>query len=87
MLGSLTSYIRSRAEGGWHDRSVGIAERAARLIIILVGTGLTGEPFGLPYVQAVAIWLLVVLSTITVGQRLATVLPAIRAAAATDRRR
>jgi CDP-diacylglycerol--glycerol-3-phosphate 3-phosphatidyltransferase len=71
VLGSLTSYIRARAEALGMSASVGIAERAERLIIVLVGTGLDG--LGVPYTQAVALWLLVGLSTITVGQRVATV--------------
>jgi CDP-diacylglycerol---glycerol-3-phosphate 3-phosphatidyltransferase len=73
VLGSLTSYIRARAEGAGLHATVGIAERAERLIIILVGTGVSGSFLHLPYVQAVALWLLVAASTITVGQRLATV--------------
>ena len=73
VLGALTSYIRARAEGVGLTATVGIAERADRLIIVLVGTGLTGAPFGVPYVQAVALWLLVAASTITVVQRLVTV--------------
>jgi len=73
VLGTLTSYIRARAEGLGMNCTVGFAERTERLIIILVGTGLTGKPFDLPFVQAVAIWALVAASTITVGQRLAAV--------------
>lgn len=73
VLGSITSYIRARAEGAGFTASVGIAERTDRLIIVLVGTGLTGDPFGVPYVQAAALWLLVAASTITVGQRIVTV--------------
>jgi CDP-diacylglycerol--glycerol-3-phosphate 3-phosphatidyltransferase len=73
VLGSLTSYIRARAEGVGLNATVGIAERAERLIIILVGTGLSGEHLRVPYVQAIAVWLLVGASTITVIQRLATV--------------
>jgi CDP-diacylglycerol--glycerol-3-phosphate 3-phosphatidyltransferase len=73
VLGSLTSYIKARAEGAGFTCNVGIAERTERLIIVLVGTGLTGWPFRLPYVQAIALWLLVVASAITVVQRLATV--------------
>jgi CDP-diacylglycerol--glycerol-3-phosphate 3-phosphatidyltransferase len=73
VLGSLTSYIKARAEGAGFSCNVGIAERTERLIIVLVGTGLTGWPFRVPYVQAIALWLLVVASTITVVQRLATV--------------
>ena len=71
VLGSLTSYIRSRAEAAGLTASVGIAERAERLIIILTGTGLDG--LGIPFIQAVAVWALVAASTITVGQRLRTV--------------
>ena len=73
VLGSLTSYIKARAEGAGFSCNVGIAERSERLIIVLVGTGLTGWPFRLPYVQAIALWVLVVASTITVIQRFATV--------------
>jgi CDP-diacylglycerol---glycerol-3-phosphate 3-phosphatidyltransferase len=73
VLGSLTSYIRARAEAAGLTATVGIAERAERLIIVLVGTGLSGEHLEVPYVQAGALWLLVLASTITVGQRLATV--------------
>lgn len=73
VLGSLTSYIRARAEAAGLHATVGIAERAERLIIVLVGTGLTGSPFHVPYVQAIAVWTLVAASTITVAQRLTTV--------------
>jgi CDP-diacylglycerol--glycerol-3-phosphate 3-phosphatidyltransferase len=73
VLGSLTSYIRARAEGVGFTCNVGIAERADRLVIALVGTGLSGEHLRVPYVQAIALWALVAASTITVGQRLATV--------------
>jgi len=73
VLGSLTSYIRARAEAAGLNATVGIAERAERLIIVLVGTGLSGEHLRVPYVQAIALWILVAASTITVGQRLATV--------------
>lgn len=71
VLGSLTSYIRARAEGVGLTATVGIAERAERLIIVLVGTGLTG--LGVPFVLAVALWLLVAASASTVVQRFATV--------------
>lgn len=73
VLGQLTSYIRARAEGVGLTATVGIAERAERLIIILVGTGLSGEHLRVPYVQAIAVWVLVGASAITVAQRLATV--------------
>jgi CDP-diacylglycerol--glycerol-3-phosphate 3-phosphatidyltransferase len=73
VLGSLTSYIRARAEGLGMTASVGFAERTERLIIVLVGTGVSGDFLNLPYAQAISLWLLVAASTITVGQRLATV--------------
>ncbi|MGI8759939.1 MAG: phosphatidylinositol phosphate synthase [Jatrophihabitantaceae bacterium] len=73
VLGSVTSYIRARAESAGFTCSVGVAERTDRLIVVLVGTGLTGDPFGVPYVQAIALWLLVAASTVTVAQRFTTV--------------
>jgi CDP-diacylglycerol--glycerol-3-phosphate 3-phosphatidyltransferase len=71
VLGGLTSYVKARAEGLGLTANVGVAERAERLIIALVGTGLDG--LGVPYVLAGALWLLVVLSTVTVGQRVVVV--------------
>ena len=78
ILGALTSYIRARAEAAGLNATVGIAERAERLIIVLVGTGLTGPPFHVPYLQPISLWLLVAASTITVGQRFAAVYPQAR---------
>jgi CDP-diacylglycerol--glycerol-3-phosphate 3-phosphatidyltransferase len=73
VLGSLTSYIRARAEGLGMTASVGFAERAERLIIVLVGTGVSGSFLGIPYAQDVSLWFLVAASTVTVAQRIATV--------------
>jgi CDP-diacylglycerol--glycerol-3-phosphate 3-phosphatidyltransferase len=73
VLGSLTSYIKARAEGMGLTANVGVAERTERLIIVLVGTGLTGWPFHVPYAQAISLWLLVAASAVTVAQRFATV--------------
>jgi CDP-diacylglycerol--glycerol-3-phosphate 3-phosphatidyltransferase len=74
MLGSLTSYIRARAEAAGLHATVGIAERAERLIIVLVGTGLSDFPgYHVPYVLAIALWVLVAASAVTVVQRFATV--------------
>jgi CDP-diacylglycerol--glycerol-3-phosphate 3-phosphatidyltransferase len=82
VLGSLTSYIKARAEGAGFTCNVGIAERSERLIVVLVGTGLSDFPgLHVPYVQAIALWLLVAASTITVGQRIATVWQQSRATA------
>ncbi len=71
VLGTLVSYVKARAEGLGMTCNVGFAERTERLIIVLVGTGLAG--LGVPYVQAVALWLLVAASAVTVAQRLAEV--------------
>ncbi|MDT4917978.1 MAG: CDP-diacylglycerol---glycerol-3-phosphate 3-phosphatidyltransferase [Pseudonocardiales bacterium] len=74
VLGSLTSYIRSRAEAAGLTATVGFAERAERLIIVLVGTGLSDLPgYHVPFVLAIALWSLVAASTATVAQRFATV--------------
>jgi CDP-diacylglycerol--glycerol-3-phosphate 3-phosphatidyltransferase len=71
ILGSLISYVKARAEGAGMRCDVGLVERPQRLTIALAGTGLDG--LGVPYAQAIALWGLVVLSAITVGQRMAEV--------------
>jgi CDP-diacylglycerol--glycerol-3-phosphate 3-phosphatidyltransferase len=71
VCGALVSYARARAEGLDLRCDVGIAERAERLLLVLVTTGLDG--LGVPYIQAVGLWTLAVLSTVTLGQRLAVV--------------
>jgi CDP-diacylglycerol---glycerol-3-phosphate 3-phosphatidyltransferase len=65
--GAVVSYARARAEGLGMTADVGVTERADRLVAILVATGLDG--LGVPYVQAAALWLLAVGSTVTIGQR------------------
>ena len=69
--GAVVSYARARAEGLGMTADVGITERADRLVAILVATGLDG--LGVPYIQAAALWLLAVGSTVTIGQRALTV--------------
>jgi CDP-diacylglycerol--glycerol-3-phosphate 3-phosphatidyltransferase len=69
--GQVISYVKARAEASGLHADVGIVERAERLIITLVGTGLVG--LGVPYALHVALWLLAVLSVITVFQRLVAV--------------
>ena len=71
VLGVLTSYVKARAEGVGIPCDVGIVERTERLILVLVGTGFTG--LGIPYAVHVALWVLLVGSAITVGQRFAAV--------------
>ena len=71
VLGVLTSYIKARAEGVGLSCDVGVVERTERLILVLVGTGFTG--LGIPYAVHVALWLLLVGSAVTVGQRVLVV--------------
>ena len=71
VAGSLISYIKARAESLDIECNGGIAERTERLIILLVATGFAG--LGVPYVLTIGIWLLTVLSLVTVAQRLAIV--------------
>ncbi|WP_166139495.1 phosphatidylinositol phosphate synthase [Nocardioides ochotonae] len=69
LMGAVTSYARSRGETLGYDVKVGIAERADRLVAILVMTGLSAI-FDLPWLMYAALWFLAVASTITVGQRI-----------------
>jgi CDP-diacylglycerol--glycerol-3-phosphate 3-phosphatidyltransferase len=71
VLGQVISYIKARAEASGLTANVGLVERAERLIITLVGTGLHG--LGVPHAVDIALWLLVVGSVITVVQRLVAV--------------
>ncbi|MGY1634205.1 phosphatidylinositol phosphate synthase [Geodermatophilus sp. SYSU D01186] len=71
VLGVLTSYVKARAEGVGLRCDVGIVERTERLILVLVGTGFTG--LGIPYALHVTLWVLLVGSAVTVGQRFAAV--------------
>lgn len=71
VLGVLTSYIKARAEGMGLRCDVGIVERTERLILVLTGTGFTG--LGIPYAVHVALWVLLVGSAVTVGQRVVAV--------------
>jgi len=69
VAGQLISYIKARAEGAGLRVVGGLVERAERLILALVGTGLAG--LGVPYALDVALWVLAAASVWTVGQRLA----------------
>lgn len=71
VLGVLTSYVKARAEGVGLACDVGVVERTERLILVLVGTGLAG--LGVPYAVHVALWVLLVGSAVTVGQRVLAV--------------
>ncbi|WP_080794690.1 phosphatidylinositol phosphate synthase [Corynebacterium pacaense] len=62
------SYVKARGEASGFTMVGGLIERPERLIISLVGLGLTG--FGVPYAIDVALWILAVGSLFTVVQRL-----------------
>ena len=72
VLGIVVSYVRAKAESLGFQANVGIAERAERLVSVLVVTGFTG--LGLPsIVLFVTLILLAVASLITVVQRVLAV--------------
>ncbi|MCY7394891.1 MAG: CDP-alcohol phosphatidyltransferase family protein [Nocardioides sp.] len=65
VMGSVTSYARARAESLGMDAKGGLAERADRLVLILVATGLS-RILDLPVLLHAALWILVVANTATV---------------------
>lgn len=68
------SYIKARAEASGLDGGGGLIERPERLVIVLLGAGVSDLPFfAVPAALPIAMWLLAVASLITVGQRLHTV--------------
>jgi CDP-diacylglycerol--glycerol-3-phosphate 3-phosphatidyltransferase/CDP-diacylglycerol--inositol 3-phosphatidyltransferase len=87
-MGSVTSYARARAESLGMQAKVGIAERADRLVLILVVAGLAdllrlaGVPDEVMLMVPVALALLAVASTVTVVQRILAVRTQAHAAAA-----
>ncbi len=80
--GSVVSYAKARAESIGVECNVGIAERAERLIAALLATFLYGV--GVPYVLPLALWVLAVLTWVTVGQRVLHVRSALRLPATTS---
>jgi CDP-diacylglycerol--glycerol-3-phosphate 3-phosphatidyltransferase len=75
VTGILVPYIRAKAESFGIECSGGIAERAERLMISLAAIGFDG--LGVPYILAVGMWLLALLGTYTVLQRMLIVKRAI----------
>jgi CDP-diacylglycerol--glycerol-3-phosphate 3-phosphatidyltransferase len=71
VVGGVVPYLKARAEALGATANVGIAERADRLVICLVAAGFHG--LGVPYILAVALWVVAVASTITMVQRTRTV--------------
>lgn len=75
ILGSVVSYAKARAEGLGMTANVGIAERADRLVAVLVTTGLCGW-FLAPWqtwIMGGVLGLLALASFVTVLQRMLTV--------------
>ena len=72
VMGSLTSYVRARAEGLGMQAKVGIAERADRLVLVLVLAGFS-EIFNKPVLLDIVLWVLAAASTVTVVQRMVVV--------------
>ncbi|MFC4002402.1 phosphatidylinositol phosphate synthase [Prauserella oleivorans] len=69
VLAQVISYVKARAEAsGFTTADGGLIERAERLIIALVGTGLQG--LSVPHAVEVSQWLLAVLSAVTLLQRI-----------------
>ena len=75
VTGILVPYIRAKAESFGIECSGGIAERTERLIISL--TAIVFYGLGVPYILAIGMWLLAVLGTYTVIQRMLIVKRAI----------
>lgn len=67
----VTSYVKARAEASGFTAHAGLIERPERLIIVLVGAGLTG--IGLTWSIHIAMWVLAVASAFTVVQRVLAV--------------
>jgi CDP-diacylglycerol--glycerol-3-phosphate 3-phosphatidyltransferase len=68
VAGTLVPYIRAKAESLGIECSGGIAERTERLIIALTAIGFEG--LGIPYALTVGVWLLLMLASVTVVQRI-----------------
>ena len=66
--GQVVSYARARAEAVGATASVGIAERAERLLLTGLGVLLAG--FGVPYALPIILWIVGVAGVVTVGQRI-----------------
>lgn len=71
VFGQLTSYVKARAESLGFTCSGGLAARADRMVIILVGAFLADV--GVRYLLEVVVSVLALASIITVGQRIAQV--------------
>jgi len=69
VMGSVTSYSRAKAESLGMQAKGGIAERADRLVAVLLAT-FFADALDLPVLLAIVLWGLAAASTITVVQRM-----------------
>jgi CDP-diacylglycerol---glycerol-3-phosphate 3-phosphatidyltransferase len=69
VMGSVTSYARARAESLGMEAKGGIAERADRLVAVLV-TAFWADVFDVLILLQIVLWLLALASTVTVVQRM-----------------
>ena len=76
LTGVLVPYIRAKAESIGVECSGGLAERTERLMIALVAIALHGH--GVHFALAIGMWLLTVLGTFTVMQRILIVKAAVK---------
>lgn len=76
VFGVLVPYIRAKAESFGITCSGGIAERTERLIISLIAIGFHG--LDVPFILAIGMWLLALLSLYTVIQRMLIVRAAVK---------
>ena len=72
----MVSYIKARTESLGIECNGGLAERSERLIIALVAYGLHG--LDVDYAMAVGIWVLAVISILTMAQRMMIVYKAVK---------
>ena len=71
-MGSVTSYARAKAESLGMQAKGGIAERADRLVAVLV-VAFFADVFNVIILLDIVLWLLAVASTVTVVQRMVLV--------------
>ena len=77
MTGLLVPYIRAKAESFNIECTGGIAERTERLIISMSAIALEG--LHVSYILAIGMWLLAILGSVTVVQRMLIVRKALHA--------
>lgn len=69
VMGGVVSYARAKGEQLGYDAKTGLAERPDRLVGLLV-PAFFGDLFDVPELYQVSLWLIAVLSTVTVVQRI-----------------